>query len=144
VELQFSASPARLSEVRRAVRADLRGVVPEPDLDDILLAFNEAATNAVLHGSAGGRPVEVAVRVQGEWVELTILDWGPGPRPGERTTDEPEAQAKAALSPGGGRGLWLMGRLVDEVRLERVRHGTRITLRRQIRVSTRGTDDGTA
>ena len=30
----------------------------------------------------------------------------------------------------GGRGLWLLGRLVDEVRIERVRLGTRVTLRR--------------
>jgi anti-sigma regulatory factor (Ser/Thr protein kinase) len=33
----------------------------------------------------------------------------------------------------GGRGLWLLQRLVDEVRLERVELGTRVTLRRAIR-----------
>jgi anti-sigma regulatory factor (Ser/Thr protein kinase) len=31
-----------------------------------------------------------------------------------------------------GRGLWLLRRLVDEVRLERVGLGTRVTLRREI------------
>jgi anti-sigma regulatory factor (Ser/Thr protein kinase) len=31
-----------------------------------------------------------------------------------------------------GRGLWLLRRLVDEVRLERVQLGTHVTLRRAI------------
>ena len=51
---------------------------------------------------------------------------GPQPPPGvsaESDTDELRA---------GGRGLWLLGRLVDEVRIERVRLGTRVTLRRAI------------
>ncbi len=133
MELQFSASPARLSEVRRAVREDLYGIVPEAELDNLVLAFNEAATNAVLYGSAGDRPVEVVVRVQGEWAELSVLDCGPAPQPGVRAGGAAEARAEPDLSPSGGRGLWLMGRLVDEVRLERVRHGTRIVLRQRIR-----------
>jgi anti-sigma regulatory factor (Ser/Thr protein kinase) len=32
--------------------------------------------------------------------------------------------------PAGGRALWLLRRLVDEVRLERVELGTRVTPRR--------------
>jgi anti-sigma regulatory factor (Ser/Thr protein kinase) len=144
VELEFPASPAHLSEVRRAVRAGLRGRVPDGDLDDLLLALNEATTNAVLHGSGGGR-VEVSVRLAEGWAEMTVLDRGPDdrqatssregeddgvkPNDGVSPDNGDEADATAAIS---GRGLWLMGRLVDEVRLEQVRPGTRVTLRRRL------------
>jgi anti-sigma regulatory factor (Ser/Thr protein kinase) len=128
VELSFPASPAHLADLRRSVRAGLRGVVPERDLDDLLVAINEAATNAVLYGSGGGQPVEVVVRVQGDWAEVSVLDRGPSAHSesGGGRGGEPEGAHH------GGRGLWLMGGLVDEVRLERVDRGTRITLRRRI------------
>jgi anti-sigma regulatory factor (Ser/Thr protein kinase) len=41
-----------------------------------------------------------------------------------------------------GRGLWLLACLVDEVRVERVKLGTRVTLRRRIRSPSRPTADG--
>lgn len=110
------------------MRAGLCGMLPERDLEDVLLAVNEAATNAMLYGSGGGHPVEVTVRLRDGWIEASVLDRGPPLRvvgdSGDRT--DPEAAHV------GGRGLWLIGRLVDEVRLERVDLGTRITLRRRI------------
>ena len=123
MELTISASPFELAGLRRAAR-DALGKVPTQVADEMLLALDEAATNAILHGSGGGEPVEVAVRVGDAWVEATVLDHGPAkpPRPGSTTN---------RLS-GGGRGLWLLGCLVDEVRVERVEGGTRVTLRRRI------------
>ena len=126
--MSFPASPVHLADLRRSVRAGLRGTVPERDLEEILIALNEAATNAVLYGSGGGHPVEVTVRVQGEWAELSVLDRGPAPG----TADDPGPTTDTEAARLGGRGLWLMGRLVDEVRLERVEHGTRVTLRRRL------------
>ena len=124
VELTISASPFELAGLRRAAR-DALGEVPTQVADEMLLALDEAATNAILHGSSGGDPIEVAIRVRDGWVEATVLDHGPTkpPRP-LSTTDR--------LS-GGGWGLWLLRCLVDEVRLERVERGTRVTLRRRIR-----------
>lgn len=81
----------------------------------------------MLYGSGDGYPVEVGVHVRGSWAEVTVLDRGPAPHAG---TDFDAADPQAGHY--GGRGLWLMGRLVDEVRLERVELGTRITLRRRI------------
>jgi anti-sigma regulatory factor (Ser/Thr protein kinase) len=67
--------------------------------NDVVLAVNEVATNAVLYGSCGGQPVEVAVHVTHDWVEASVLDHGPEPPPGlpaEADTDDLRA---------GGRGL---------------------------------------
>jgi anti-sigma regulatory factor (Ser/Thr protein kinase) len=126
MEVSVPASPSRLAGLRQAVRADLRGVSDEVAVV-VVLALSEAATNAVLYGSSGGQPIQVVVHVSDDWVEASVLDHGPQPPPGlpaDGDTDELRA---------AGRGLWLLRRLVDEVRLERVKLGTRVTLRRAIR-----------
>jgi anti-sigma regulatory factor (Ser/Thr protein kinase) len=128
VELTIPASPARLAGLRRAARQVL-GEVPPQVADDLLLALDEAATNAILYGSRGGDPVQVAVRVRGAWVEANVLDQGPAQPPHPPPTTD-------RLS-GRGWGLWLLGCLVDEVRVERVKLGTRVTLRRRIRSPNR-------
>jgi anti-sigma regulatory factor (Ser/Thr protein kinase) len=111
------------------VRSGLVGRVSDEDLDDLVLALNEAATNAVLHGSGRGHAVEVAVRLSGGWAEITVVDRGHIQRPSRVWDDERSEGGQQA----SGRGLWLMGRLVDEVRLERIHpHGTRVTLRRRV------------
>jgi serine/threonine-protein kinase RsbW len=126
LELSIPPSPTRLAGVRRAARACLDGV-SEEIADDVVMALNEAATNAVLYGSPGGQSVQVQLRVTGDWVEASVLDHGPQPPPGlPDDTDSGELRA-------GGWGLWLLRRLMDEVRLERVKLGTRVTLRRAIR-----------
>ena len=125
MELSIPPSPHHLAGLRRAARTHLRRI-PDEVTDDVVLALNEAATNAVLYGSSGGQPVAVVVHVNDHWVEASVLDHGPQPPtglPAATDTDAPGA---------GGRGLWLLRRLVDEVRLERVRLGTRVTLRRAI------------
>jgi anti-sigma regulatory factor (Ser/Thr protein kinase) len=111
VELTISASPFELAGLRRAAR-DALGELPTQVAEELLLALDEAATNAILHGSDGGDPIQVAVRIGDAWVEASVLDHGPAkpPRPGS-TTDR---------LGGGGWGLWLLRCLADEVRLERV------------------------
>jgi len=125
MELSIPASPSRLAALRRTARAYLRGVSDEV-ADDVVLALHEAATNAVLYGSRGGQAIQVGVHVIDDWVEATVLDHGPQP-PAGLPADADPGELRA-----GGRGLWLLRRLMDEVRLERVKLGTRVTLRRAI------------
>ncbi len=126
MQLSIPASPSRLAELRRAARTHLRGVVADEVADDVVLALSEAATNAVLYGSSGEQPIQVGVHVTHDWVEATVLDHGPQPPTGLPAAADPDDLR------AGGRGLWLLRRLVDEVRLERVKRGTRVTLRRAI------------
>lgn len=134
MEIQFPASPARLGDLRQTVRSGLRGQIRDDDLDDLLLALHEATTNAVLHGSEGGSAVDVAVHVEDGWAEATVLDRGSS-QPANPDQDDEEQLSGSEEPLLSGRGLWLMGRLVDEVRLERVApRGTRVTLRRRVRI----------
>ena len=73
MELSIPASPSRLAGLRRAARASLRAVQDEV-ADDVVLALNEVATNAVLHGSSGGQPIQVVVHINNDWVEASVRD----------------------------------------------------------------------
>jgi len=124
MELSLPPSPVHLAGLRRAARACLGGVASEA-ADDVVLALNEAATNAILYGSSGGQPVQVVVHVNDDVIEASVLDHGPD------LPTQPPSEADTDALAVRGRGLWLLRRLVDEVRLERVQLGTRVTLRRE-------------
>jgi anti-sigma regulatory factor (Ser/Thr protein kinase) len=68
----------------------------------------------------------VVVHVNDNVIQASVLDHG------RDLPTEPPTDADTDALSVRGRGLWLLGRLVDEVRLERVRFGTRVTLRRAI------------
>jgi anti-sigma regulatory factor (Ser/Thr protein kinase) len=119
MEISVAASPSCLAGLRHAVRTSLQeapDAISAEVVDDVVLAVSEAATNAILHGSAGAQPVTVTVRVHGGWIEATIRDQG---RP---------AGPRTAVVTGLGHGLWLMGQLADELRLTKARPGTLVTL----------------
>ena len=116
VELTISAPPFELAACGEL--PGMRCEVPTQVADEMLLALDEAATNAILHGSSGGDLIEVAIRVRDGWVEAIVLDHGltKPPRP-LSTTDR--------LSGGG----WGCGCFAGSTRpLERVERGTRVTL----------------
>jgi anti-sigma regulatory factor (Ser/Thr protein kinase) len=63
MELSLPPSPVYLAGLRRAMRVCLRGVAGEA-AEDVVVALNEVATNAILYGSGGGQPVQVVVHVK--------------------------------------------------------------------------------
>jgi anti-sigma regulatory factor (Ser/Thr protein kinase) len=126
MEISFAASPSCLTRLRRAVRTSLRevpGVIPRDIVDDVVLAVSEAATNAILYGSGQAQPVTVTGGVRGGWIEATIRDRG---------RDCPSASPTAPVMSLRGRGLWLIGQLVDELRLAKAHPGTLVTVHRCI------------
>jgi serine/threonine-protein kinase RsbW len=124
MELTLRPLPRNLPDLRRGAERALRGVAGDV-ADDMLLALDEAVGNAIRHGSRGGRPVRVTLRVDQGWIRLTVRDHGP-------TAELPclPAGPPPTLA-DGGRGLWLISQLADEVRLERSGRGVLLSLRRR-------------
>ena len=125
MNLTLPPTSSCLPDLRRSVALSLEDV-DAAVLADVLLALDEAVSNAIRHGSRAGEPVLVSVESDGEWVEMTVRDGGPTPRL-PRLPAEPPPVLQT-----GGRGLWLILQLVDEVRLQRIDDGTRLTMRRRV------------
>jgi serine/threonine-protein kinase RsbW len=128
VNLTLPPTSSSLPDLRRSVARTLEDVDREV-VADVLLALDEAVSNAIRHGSRAGEQVLVTVDSDGEWVEMTVRDGGPTPRL-PRLPAEPPPVLQT-----GGRGLWLILQLVDEVRLQRIADGTRLTMRRRVSAS---------
>jgi serine/threonine-protein kinase RsbW len=125
MRLNIAPSSVHVAEVRGAARQVLR-VLPSEVAQDLLLALDEAVSNAVRHGSAGGGPVEVAIDLTDSWVELRVLDRGPTPVVPHLPAGPPPPTAN------GGRGLWLIRELADEVRVEPSGSGLLLAIRRYV------------
>ena len=125
VNLNLSPNSSCLPDLRRSVAGSFPGV-DRAVMADVLLALDEAVSNAIRHGSRGGEPVQVSVESDGEWFEMSVHDAGPTPRL-PHLPDEPPPVLET-----GGRGLWLILQLVDEVRLQRIGQGTRLVMRRRV------------
>lgn len=129
-ELVLPNEPSRVSEVRAFVSSfltDLR--VPVDTQTEILLAVGEAAANANRHGRRpeGRSEIRVYCALEGPSVTITIADDGPGFDP--RTVDSETLPDKFA---SGGRGMFLMRELMDEVEIESTDAGTIVTMYRKI------------
>jgi anti-sigma regulatory factor (Ser/Thr protein kinase) len=93
--------------------------VPRDDITLIAVAVSEAATNSIEH-AYGKREgwVEIEARRDADDVVIAVRDGGRW---------RPKAQS------GGGRGLGLIGRLMDEFELRRTDQGTEVWMRRKAR-----------
>jgi serine/threonine-protein kinase RsbW len=125
VNLTLPPTSSCIPDLRRTVARTLESV-DDGVVADVLLALDEAVSNAIRHGSRAGDPVEVSVERDSEWLEMSVRDGGPTPRLPRLPAEPPPAMQT------GGRGLWLILQLVDEVRLQRIGDGTRLVMRRRV------------
>jgi anti-sigma regulatory factor (Ser/Thr protein kinase) len=114
-ELVFGLSD--LSDLRRLVASKaIRAGLSSDRAADLALAFNEIATNAVVHGRA---PATTRVWEEGGEVICEVTDAGPGiddPHPG---------QVPPPVDSTGGRGIWLARQLCDRLEFHK---GVRCTV----------------
>jgi anti-sigma regulatory factor (Ser/Thr protein kinase) len=132
--LEFVAQnePACVPRLRKHVRDFLQGLrVDASTTYDILLATDEAAANAVAHGqSAGGNGyVRLRCSTEGACVVVAITDEGTGFDPGSV-----QMHQLPNWTSQGGRGLFLVRELMDEVHIDATPQGTLIEMRRQVDV----------
>jgi PAS domain S-box-containing protein len=105
--------PARLLRARQRIRDYLHDHEVEPlVVNDVVLAVEEAMTNAVRH-SAAGQDLEVGLSFEGNDLVAEVRDYGRG---FDVATFDPNALPD--LDKTSGRGLYLISRLMDELTLE--------------------------
>jgi len=119
LDLLMPAEPVSLARIRAAIRRWCAriGAAPE-DVSDLLVAVEEAASNAVEHayGPVDGQ-VAVHLAFESPVVVATVRDHG--------RWREPRGLHR-------GRGMVLMQALVDRMETEHLDQGTRVTLWKQL------------
>jgi anti-sigma regulatory factor (Ser/Thr protein kinase) len=115
------AHPARVELIdptpavaRAAVRDTASGTALDgARVEDMVLAVNEAVTNATCHGR---RPARLRIWTGPERLVATVTDRGHGPT-------DPYAGLLPTFTTAGGRGLWMMHRLCSHVTFHRDEDG---------------------
>ncbi|WP_067901878.1 ATP-binding protein [Nocardia vaccinii] len=132
LELNFAAVPDRLGQVRGAVRSWLvRISMDESRIADLLLAVDEACTNAVEHGHRGdGGPVSLTGRVEGDRLHIVVADHG------RWKPQDPEPDQMR------GRGMAIIRAVVPDVEIRTGDTGTVVEMR--VRIPERGGREGSA
>ena len=113
---RFTLAPeaVRLSRARRGVRDYLSLYCGDQrTIDDMVLCVGEACTNAIRHGGSG-REIEIFLGFRGDDLEILVKDQGRGFDTG---AFDPAASPDPHST--GGRGLFLMSRLSDQMELRR-------------------------
>ncbi|HTR75621.1 MAG TPA: ATP-binding protein [Solirubrobacterales bacterium] len=116
--LEFGLDGLHDVRVLIASAADARGLPPRRS-SDLVLAASELAANSVLHGGGAGL---VTVWEEAGAVLVEVADAG--------TIEDPTVgQALPDPAAEGGRGLYIAGRLCDELTIDSGLGGTRVRLR---------------
>jgi len=92
------------------------------------LAVDEAVSNIIEHAYEGreGESIELTCEVDGDRLVVTLLDRG---RPFDPSrAPAPDVHAGLSERKVGGLGIYLMRKLVDEVRYQATPSGNRLTL----------------
>ncbi|BCJ48326.1 hypothetical protein GCM10010168_77480 [Actinoplanes ianthinogenes] len=113
--LRIPFTEQTIAGLRRVVRdaAETAGLTPER-AEDFTIAVYELLTNAVRHGGGRGR---LRLRRTATGVECEVQD------DGTHGADTEAKDRRPDLDSPGGRGLWLAGHLVDDLRLKPARSG---------------------
>ena len=112
--LTVPAELVQLAEVRRFVRtAAAAAGASDEEVDDLVQAADECATNAIVHGYRGSAgSIEVQVADRGDGVAVSLRDAAPTFDPTGVPT--PDVDAPLERRRPGGMGVHLMRELTDE------------------------------
>ena len=117
--VQFSAKFEYLDEIREFVGDIARaGGFGAKDVYNIQLAADEAASNIIEHAYEGvsNGLLELSCGVQGNTITIILVDHGESFDPSE--IPMPDLKADLSERKIGGLGIFLMRKLMDEVRYE--------------------------
>ena len=117
--VQFTAKFEYLDEIRDFVGKIAReGGFSEKDIYNIQLATDEAASNIIEHAYEGVSDgvLELSCGVKGNTITIVLVDHGESFDPSE--IPMPDLKADLSERKIGGLGIFLMRKLMDEVRYE--------------------------
>ena len=117
--VQFSAKFEFLDEIREFVGDIARaGGFGDKDIYNIQLAADEAASNIIEHAYEGVNDglLELSCGVHGNTITIILVDHGESSDPSE--IPMPDLKADLSERKIGGLGIFLMRKLMDEVRYE--------------------------
>ncbi|SHL23913.1 Anti-sigma regulatory factor (Ser/Thr protein kinase) [Pseudonocardia thermophila] len=131
VHRSWPADPEQLSVIRHQLAdwlAPLR--LTEEETADVVLAVDEAVSNAVEHAYGPGESgrVELTLWTEPGTLSIEIVDHGRWRAPAEHTQRVPETAANAS------RGISLMTTMVESVLIRFDDRGSRVLLRQHIPV----------
>ncbi|MFH2029953.1 MAG: ATP-binding protein [Bacteroidota bacterium] len=116
-ELKVSSKTENLAAIREFVRdASVQAGLNSKNTDKIVLAVDEACSNIIKHAyaySANGK-LEIKVKSEKEKISITIVDHGSQFDPS--LIPEPNLKQIQEERRGGGLGMFLMKKLMDEVK----------------------------
>jgi anti-sigma regulatory factor (Ser/Thr protein kinase) len=119
VEIEVSGEAGALKSMRDTLRLWLSETdAAEDEIDDITMACNEACENVVEHAyGLGDDPFRVSFERAGRDISIRVRDRGTW---------------RTETGPDRGRGLQLMGRLMDDVDIQHGPGGTTVRLRKRV------------
>ena len=126
IHIKIPSNPLYVSTVRRTVGSISRNLgFPDEVIEDIELSVAEAVSNAVEHGSPSNHDstITVAFKISSEHLTIDVRDEGPGFNlPTGETVDDNLNER--------GRGLRLIYKLMDNVRVCNTVKGSRISMKK--------------
>jgi len=128
LETTYPPQGASAAQMRRALRAYLSGQALDATVVcDVVLAADEAFINAVGHAEAPDDPIRVTACVSEGEASVEIQDGGGG-----FTLRRSEPPSVPDVRRIGGRGVFLMKSLMDEVSVRSERTGTTVRMVRHL------------
>lgn len=110
--LSVALDPSHLLRTRRRLRRYLKASGVEERISrDIVLCVEEACSNAIRHSKAV-EEIQLALCFEGDDLIVRVIDRGCG-----FCADEFDGRALPDLRESGGRGLFIIGQLMDELSL---------------------------
>ncbi|MGE5430442.1 MAG: ATP-binding protein [Syntrophomonadaceae bacterium] len=125
--LEINSDPNKLPLVEEFLEEIAAGAnMDRTHLNNLLLAVNEAISNAMLHGNKASIDKKVSVKVEIEDTSLTvrIKDEGKGFNP----DSVPDPTSPENIFRDSGRGLYIMKSCMDEVSYSFTPDGTELVL----------------
>ena len=122
--------PSRLSSVLK-FEEEFKLVKDKLGLDEVkfnalLIASIEAVTNAIVHGNKINpkKKINISIEKLKSGVKVEVTDQGEGFNPEE----VPDPTLPENLLKEGGRGIYIMRSLVDQLKIKPTKKGTKVTL----------------